>query len=276
MNSTSSTSTSYLDMAKAAALIALIGIFASFLVFLMLGFAMWSAEDDLTKRTPALVFAVGAFLSVIAAIAMFARHVLTETGAKTIMAQAEYRVKAATASKDEAYTATVMRLNGAQQRPMPQLPAHKPVRLLVNDRVVNADLYRTQPQQQAAQPVRDWMAPKSEGVDEDGLLRPQFVRVAQRQKVDMPVETVDERRARILQLSVMIYSRCRMRNPSRAYVESKLGAAGAANPLMKSNGDHTEAMAELERQGRAWRDRNSKTAPWLWVDESTGEPIDLG
>lgn len=278
MNSTPNPN--YWDMAKASALIALMGIFASFLVFLMLGFAMWTAEDDLTRRTPAIVFAVGAFLSVIASMAMFARHVLTETGAKTILTQAEYRVKAATASKDEAYTASVMRMNGAQVRPAPQLPAHRPVRLLVNDQVVNADLFKTQAQQRRAQPVRDWMAPASEStidaeLDEDGLVRPNFIRVAQPTKIEMSVETVDEKRARILQLVVMIYSRCRMRNPSRAYVESKLGAAGASNALMKSAGDYTDAMSELERQGRAWRDRSSKTSPWLWVDPATGEPIDL-
>ena len=135
-----STNTSYFETAKAAALIALAGVGVSFVIFIALGVTMWSAEDKATKNTPAIVFSVGAGLSLIAGIAMYARHVLTDTGAKTTLAQAEAtRIKAA-AGKDIAYTNSVNRLNGSQYRPIPQLPAHKPVALKAGDRVIDGDL----------------------------------------------------------------------------------------------------------------------------------------
>lgn len=279
MNSTNSSN--YLETAKACGLIALIGVGVSFAIFIVLGATMWSAPDSATKNTPGIVFAVGAVLSFVAGVAMYVRHVMTDTGAKTIRTQAEAHQITAAAGKDIAYANSVNRLNGAQYRPAPQLPAHKPVALKAGDRVIDGDLFKTEPQARPRPVITNWQAPLSAQAaqaaqDDDGLIQPTFVRVAQKQKIELPIETVDEKRARVLQLAMMIFAKCRMRNPSRTYVESRLGAAGATNALMKSAGDYTAAMNELERQGRAWRDRDSRTSPWLWVDERAGEPVDLG
>ncbi len=112
-------------------------------------------------------------------------------------------------------------------------------------------------------------------IDDDGLIVPEFVRVETKPKIEVPIESYNDRQLRIRQIATLIYGKCRQRNPSRAYIESKLGKIGATNALMRSNKDVSDAMEDLRQMGKAWRD-DGKTSPWLWVDESTGQPIDLG
>ena len=112
-------------------------------------------------------------------------------------------------------------------------------------------------------------------IDDDGLIVPEFVRVETKPKIEVLIESYNDRQLRIRQIATLIYGKCRQRNPSRAYIESKLGKIGATNALMRSNKDVSDAMEDLRQMGKAWRD-DGKTSPWLWVDESTGQPIDLG